>query len=698
MIYSGKDKKIKRLDSNQINDIYSEYEDILSATKPVYEIGKKNFNLYAPGSSYDMYDDPTKAAFVSQNRTPKIYNFIPMQVEGICANLMVNLADPKFVANNDLVKDSVIALQKKYYNDKDRYRYNLSLLSSVTNGLIFRGIEGIGLKYDENNPMGRIAFENINPLMFHSDPDVNDDDFITPSKRAFKTFFFTPKQIIAMYPHLERDVKRAIMMKQYPTEQYEGKLNTDAPIDLNLWGSKLRVVEYYHIEKVTTRLDYDMLNGIYLPKTEFNYGTQEDVMAKIDWANSKGYDINAEMIRPMVRDKEELWLTTIIPDLQIVLENNKDRRQLSNGNGGVRLPFFGWAFVMKNGITNSVIDTVKDAQDDINKREAQKTKLFMKSQIGTKTIMHEMMAEDDPVKREQMIREWGDTSIPHIVSKKVPIGLFKDLVAKKQGDMINPSLFQEESFKIDMMNKIGRFNEAMQGLSGGSNESGKLYRSKVYEGSMLLKVPATRLDEYNKQKYSAYAELAIKVYGGETEAEKFANLDTEFNYKDEKIILNEVVGVKPQSEEKMMSNQIGYSDLVINNDLSKLTRDDITIESGQNNESYKQLRRFEIEDSLAKLPYDPVNGPIRAALMKELFELNDTLDSDDRKTMEDAVNLAMRVTTKRLMSEEAQLDNLMQQNMMAQSGLTNAEGGTTMPGVSPMPKTERTDNVQSRRA
>jgi hypothetical protein len=256
--------------------------------------------------------------------------------------------------------------------------------------------------------------------------------------------------------------------------------------------------------------------------------------------------------------------------------------------------------------------------------------------------------------------------------------------------MINQSIFQDESFKIDMMNKSGRFNPAMQGMSERSGESAKHFKGKVFEGSMLQKVPSERLYEYNKQKQEAWLSLAILIYGGHDEKSRIANLEKSFMYKDKSITLNKISKAKEENGKLV--------ELEVENDVYSISREDITIASTKNNEYYNQMKKAEIEESLAKLPMDPQFGVLRIMLTEELIELNETMNADQKEIMNDMLNLSKRVAMKQLQYTEAQLDSGIQEFLMAGTGMTNAQP-LDQKGVSPVAKqSEGSLNGPSQRA
>ena len=79
--------------------------------------------------------------------------------------------------------------------------------------------------------------------MIYFDPNVNDDDFVTASKKAWKTFYKTPEEIIGMYPEVSERVKANLRSLEDPVEQFEPKNNTDTPLDNHKWGSKYRLID-----------------------------------------------------------------------------------------------------------------------------------------------------------------------------------------------------------------------------------------------------------------------------------------------------------------------------------------------------------------------------------------------------------------------------------------------------------------------
>jgi len=631
-----------------IQELIFIYNDIKSKHRSDTERAKENFLLYAPTGSYQAWNSSVLGMFAEEDRDPAHYNFMQMYVDGNAGNLFMNKVDPNFVdAGDDDVdtSDALEALKNAWYSDKALFRYDTQFLISVINGCIYQGVEEIKIVRTPDYPLGRIKFEAISPLMMLFDPDVVSDDIARASKRAWKRFYLTPKDIQAFFPD------KAKLVEYVVTQNLMSGDGRDAPTvpQSEIWGRKYEVVEYYHIVKEKGYIAYDIGNGVQLPNfDDVEFGSEGDFYKKLDWAVSQGFELHPQNIKEVEHPKEVLYVTTFVPALGIVLQHKKDERQISNHEGGVRLPFFAWSYIRKHGKPIGLIDIGKDMQKDLNKREVTKSKFIEKTPIGGKVFIHPMAVGEDPNRIEEVVENFTDPSKPFILDKDAPPGM--RLVETWNGPQLNPVLFQDEGMKINIMDKILRLPPAMQGQPGKSGETGVLFSRKVIEGSIMQTAPNEFLRDYQLQKFDAWVQLAIKIYGGSTEDERIANYNRVFMLDDgKKFIANAFVGVDESG-----------NDIVVN-DISKLKRVQVMVVEGKDNAYLKQAKRELDIAFLQAMPPTPTNAGFRAIAEADLVKNMDGITEDQKKQIEEMAELSISLAKMQLLAQVQQLQLQIQQ-------------------------------------
>lgn len=638
-----------RLKGDYIGDHLQRFQDAEQTDYRDRLRGLENLRLYAPTSSWDAWPFDLAAEHVKQGRRANNYNMLQMYAEGLASNFIsTNSVDPKFIDNGADNIDSVPAiqkLQKVFFADKDFGKYSKSHNAAVLNGCIYRAVEEIRINRTVQDPMGRIGFESLSPTTVIFDPSaIYTDDLALESREAWKRFYLYPAELAKMFPEKAQDI---VGYFQRASNFSQGYNYTDVPEDY-WWLNKFMIVEWYHI--VTEEMDvaYDKGNNQILPETPYEFGSADDFNGKVKWSRQMGFELHPENITTFKKEVESLYVTSFCPTLALVLQHKKDERQIYDNKGRSRLPFFVWAHSQKNGKTFGVIDLVKDAQNDINKREAARTK-YMTQTPFNKVIVHPLAFNNDQAKRANIVNNLNDPGSPLILDEQAPPNM--PLISTLKGINMNPALLQDEHFKMTMMDRITSLPAAMQGLTGKSGESGILHARKVTEGNMMGRMKATRLIEYQEAKYDAWAQLAPGLYGGKTDEERFVNQNRSFvDNEGTSTVINEVVGFEEDGTPVIVS------------DLSKLKRVNVIISEARQSEYQKQVdRETNIALSTAMGPATPSNMGYKAVLDAELVTGMDNLPPAKKKKIEEIAELSVDNAMKQLQLNNLQLDMQIQQ-------------------------------------
>lgn len=604
---------LKELPSEDLAVHLQEFHSAQKADEPDRKRCVRNMRV-ALGLDADQWNDSLKSEMMREGRDPKTYNFAQYYVRGLAGNFLMNWFDPKFVDKSGDGKDvswAANAMQVAWYAQKELYNYKDSAASCLWNGLTYRGIEEIVIDRTKESG-GGIRFDSIRPDMILFEQVPSADSIARHSRKAWKKYFLTPEQMIYFFPHLEGQVRDSLQ-RMSDSDRSAGETHEPHKIDTfeagvrsNAWGSKYEVVEYYHLEmeKIEKIIH---VSGRELPNFSFDVGSEEDYYAKVLWGASNGLDVNSETIKTVQAWVPVLYVTTWCEALGIILENRKDERQLG------RLPFFDWSFITKYGKSIGAVDLLIDPQEDINKREAAKTKILSQTPIAGKYWAHPEAYGNDIQKKREFDDNFNDASKILHLDEDAPPGV--QLFGVLQGNQIPQSVFQDEASKIDFMNRIASLPLAMQGITERSNESGLHLGRKVIEGSVMQRIPVEALIQHENDKAEAWVKLGLQTWQGPM------NYNREFKG----------VGGKPGITVNVF---LGYDDeglTKLENDISSVDRIDVIISQSKENDYMRQAKREMDAAILNSIRPTPTNGAAIAAFVTDLINAADYNDDEQKE-------------------------------------------------------------------
>lgn len=637
-------------------ELIQRYNDAKSNDYYDRKRGLENLSLYAPTSDWEVWSTHQAENLKNLDLPPNHYNFMQLYVEGSAGNFLINKIDPKFIDRSDDSIDNTETLdylKRIYYSDKNFMKYNKSHREAIINGGIYRGIEEIKIVRTVDEPMGRISFESLAPTQVLFDPYNTTDNIARGSSECWKRFYLSPKQMAWLFPQMEPDIRRALLVLQQPNESYGlNNMSNNYP-EADVWGTRYEVIEYYYKKQTNKKIAIDKSTGTILPETDYEFGTENDFFAKLSWANEQGIDLQPENIATITTPTEELNVSIFCPSLALQIDDRPDERQLFDSNGEIMLPFFTWSFITKGGKSFGIVDLGKTMQTDLNKREAAKTKIITKTPINGKPWVHPLAYGEDENNKQKFINEYNDPTKPFVFDADAPPGL--NLFGISQPSQLNPVIMQDETFKMVMMDKTLRLPPAMQGQMGKSAESGILHTRKVIEGNIMQKVPSETLEDYQNEKFRAWLQLAIKIYGGRNKEERMANLNRVFHTKDnEKFTVNKLVGFDQLNEP------------IVENDLSKLRNIDVIISANKDNDYMKQQRREVDIAFLQAMQPSPTNMGYRAIVEADLARNIDGIDEETLNQIEEMSKLSAELAKKQMMAKSIELDVQINQLLAAQ--------------------------------
>jgi hypothetical protein len=670
--------QLKKLLPDEYSIRLNAYKSAKLSDKHDRDRGIRNMRAYL-SLDFDQWPDDVSEILRKEGQAPKTYNIIQKHVNGLAGNYIANWFDPKFVDREDDGKNitsTIYKVNRIYYADKDAFNYKSSAMRCIENGLIYRGVEELNIYRCPDEPRGRIRFENIRPDSIIFDPNNLTDNISRNSQECWKECWLTAGEAIQIFPHAKGEIlqklKEIALKDASEGEKYDDTTVAHFITEQPKLGNKMRFIEHYHLEQERQPVCIDCLTGTVLPETEYELGSEEDFMQKQIWAAQKGITLDPEAMTVADKMIPVLYVTTFCEDLNAIVENRKDERQL-NGH----LPFYCWSYRMKYGKSCGAVDFVFDAQFDINAREAAKTKALTQTPINGKMWYHPEAFGGDDKKIEHFIETVNDSSIPIELDGDAPPNSYGSLFGMMPGNQINSSVMADEPFKISLLDSIVNLPPAMQGFTERSGESALLLGRKVIEGSVAHRLTSETILQHEKDKAVDWFIMATKIYGGRNEEEKLLNRGREFHSGGgERIEINTVIGTDENGAE------------IVENDISELKRVDVIVSQAKENDYQKQAK-LEVDAMILKtIPPTPTNGVIYAAFINDFVKSQTYEDDEQREKAHKAAdvyyaiemgNAKLAIENQKMQANQMQMQA--QQAMMAAQNpaLAQAQAAQTQP-------------------
>lgn len=619
--------------------------------------GLRNMQAYMSLDN-GQWSDQMVAELKRQGRDPKTFNFLQFLVRGHAGNYVMNSVDPRFIDREDDSIDTteaLTALQAAWYSNKERGNYKISLMQCIENGLVYRGVEELVIHRPSNDPKTwLIKFISISPKLVIFDPCNTNDRLSRTSREAWKMSFLTSKQLLRYFPQAENEIMNAVKFRldRDESEFEEQDLGKFRRMDLERLGNRELVIEYMHMEDEKVIHDIH-ISGKVLPVSKHPIGSEADTAFKIDWAARQGMELRDEDITTVVDWEPTLKLTTFCPRLGITLQDKKDERQTGH------LPLYAWSFIQKEGKSIGLIDFLFDAQEDLNKRNMAITKILTQTPIAGKSWVSEDVADGtNGTTINDVVNDLNDSSKPLVV----PSGLPGDrMFGISQGMSLPNGLLQDETIKIDFLNKIASLPPAMQGFSERSGESGLHLGRKVLEGTIMQRVPQEWVLQHEHDKAEDWVVIAKKLYSGPHNYNRTFSSAGGTN----KVVANRLVGFDENGSD------------IVKADIGSLDRVDILIIETKENDYLKQARRELDVAALQAMPPTQTNDMVRAAFETSLAMNQDFVDDEEREKARKACDLRYELAMEQA---EVQLLQIKQQKQALTQPPAPPPG---MPGMAP---------------
>lgn len=628
---------------------------------------------------------------VREGRHIATYNLVRPIVDNIAGGIMKAPFGIDYSPVDDDISSLTHAVKDLLYTDKELTDWRIHELALIIGGLIYRGDMEMYINREYHKD-GNIGLRCLLPGMITYDPYWK-----TPRskdcRKAWKSSFLTPRQMMEYFKEKKDDIKIAALKKKFGNglikalaeyqELYGDEYGENHGVypywhDEEIWGSQYRVIEFYHMEKETRKVEYCITEDdqkVYLPESLLN----ADPAEKIAWYNANVPDWHPDQVYEDEEEQDVQYLTTICPSLShdLVLAHGPTEIQCG------RLQFFPWSATRINGECSGIVESIKDSQRTVNYWES-----LLTHKIQTDGGGGSQFIDPDAFESESEYRRY-------CVERNNPRAVFK----LKRGTLRNypngPAVATVKStYPAEAMNhlehiiqlmipKLSKVSPATQGRSEHSSESGYLFRMKKLQADIEQFTIHEGLRCFWNEVAEAYMFQAIRTYG---------------NGRSRRV-------VHPGTKKAFWINKKerrevnGYTIECIINDMSRLKeiRHRVTVTESDDSPSRK-IEIMEVAGGLIKsMPATKVLTiqELSHVLAKQL----DTFDEAQKAKLEEYHNLEMEAAAQQLktntatlklqeLQAQAQVEAMMQKQQSAGMGQTNqmAQSGTPLQGGQAKPE------------
>lgn len=464
----------------------------------------ENLKTYA-GIDNSQWPDDLQSFLMQENRGTNYgdfthlgtYNFVKMKLNGIAGSIVRNPFDATFVADEIEDTQKTMALQAAYLSDKELMDWIQYYHEAVRLGNIYQSVLRMHIKTDHPaSPMGNIAIECMPPGSCLVDPNWKQ----LSSKELSHIWvlgYYTADQLKAKYD-MKRDLidRELWLLSQFGPQYKQDDIdwNKDIP---DTHGSQFLVVEHHYLEEEKVEREFDPVTGTVF----WEWMSDEQ---KRDMAMEKNIDpTNITTIK--VKDRVA-YTKTIVPGLTqaFFAVNQKDEFQVG------RLLFFPWSTEYVNGKPSPMMDQLRDAQLEFNKRQSQITSAA-EAAINSPMRVDEAILNGNEAKAE-LKQNIGNPKYV-LFQKRGTSRAFPDAVGRlHDGNNIPGDLFGIANQMVDLMDRLVPQPAASEGRTERSGESGILYAQKVEVAKTMQTTMLAGIKQLWNEIAESYFFLAKQLY------------------------------------------------------------------------------------------------------------------------------------------------------------------------------------------
>jgi len=572
-------------------------EDLRNGNRPRL---LENLDLYV-GTEYRQWDGDIVASLTDQGRPALTYNIIQQTVDTVLGNLEQRPTDIQFQAVDAHEAEVISSLQALYDYDYDRGNYEYQKLIFKRDALIHTGVLQI---YIDNSTdyRGNIGLRCVHPAHCLIDPWWQTGD-IKDIRQVFRAEWMDAEQIKAVFQTRSDEVDALIERNRDIIEANTASIDKVADRSLEWYdqnGLRYRVVECTYMSDEDVECVIDLDDG------EENIELTEK-LARLSGEVKKAFKATiAEKYEIVHMTKRVCKLFTFCPaiDRNMVLENCDYPLQMGC------VPFLISSFKNIYGYRMGLPDVLRDAQQNLNKRESQISHIL--SQAGN----NNWIIESDTFRNPDGIQDFENRqSFGGQVFEVTPGSLERKTIAPVERMPIPGDLLNATQNSMDMIYRLSNVVPAMQGRQEGSQESGLMFEQKQSQALVALDMLAKNFKLVDQWFAEMYFLAAKQLYTG-------APRDIIDSRSQQVIRLNERVW-DSESGQVVIKRDV--------NDIKRYTVDIAEIRVGPGR------RASELQKYTQLLPV--ISNPIiKAMIENQVIELTET--SDEFKALADKATKA----------------------------------------------------------
>lgn len=410
------------------------------------------------GGAWDS-DDYTELQ--RQGRHPVSFNISAQKINTLGGSILSEKLDFDYMTQEIEKSQLIDNVKPLYYYDKEQEDYQFSARKTCIRGLLHRGDEEIGIRYDIR-PSGSIFFNPRLPGTIHYDPNWRSDR-LKDCKRAMKDAWLTPNEILCHFQINDVMLEQYARMDSLSGEDYEPIENVDDFETIpGKHGSKLLVIEYRWLEEIkTTRLYMNLPGGQIIPlplKTDEKQVRKFMQLFKVE---------NADAINEYPYEDQILKFSVICPDGTTKPIVEEKTHPIQCGYIG----FFPFSSCREMGIDKGVNEAYLDIQRTLNYRESKKDDIIASGGAGATTVDSTKLMRgkdqlreiaENKTKSNYICEVQGD---PNNVFGKFPTGDVPQDIWRDLGSL------------VDMLDRVGPVTPALEGAHE-RDESGRLFEMR----------------------------------------------------------------------------------------------------------------------------------------------------------------------------------------------------------------------------
>lgn len=497
-------KKYNRIADDGVIREYNAYASAKDARSREREREFENLRMYAgiDNSAWPkeiqkyMFDDGRGNNFGNFTHLGS-YNFTKTKINGIAGSIARNPFDADFVADDNILSPLTMALKGAYLSDKEMMDWDQSLLHAYILGLIYQSVVRMYVKTEHPaNPMGNIALECLQPGSVIIDPNWKSGN--TRDIRDVWTLSWMTADAIKLKYEPKRDIiERELWIKEQFGEDYEQDRidwNQDIP---EQHGDLYLVVQHNYLKKEKLRREMCVRTG-----TVFWEWMDDESKKRMAIEN----EVDPEDIREVTVYDDVEYIYTFAPALSTAfsLLDTKAKYQIG------RLKYFPWCPEWVNGLPAPMLDQLRDAQLEINKRVAT-ISLAAESVVTGGDYVDEAVFGMDKQKIEEHKANKGNPRYTAVL-KAGSTRAFPNGIGQLPTRQIPGDLFGITNMMIDLMDRLVPQPAASEGRTERSGESGILFAQKIEVAKTMQTTMLAGIRQMTNDIAESYFFLGKQVY------------------------------------------------------------------------------------------------------------------------------------------------------------------------------------------